>query len=157
MIELEHNKPVDPHDLSQFFKRCGWEEPASATKLEWALAASEEWVVCRLEGEVVGFARSCRLGPLDRVVFDAVVDPRFTYSTLRAEIVALLAMSARRFERVVVFGPRYVHALAPPSTADTFGPLYAPPASAEMYLGRPGSTASDPDPARPNRVSASRS
>ena len=101
MIELERNKPVDTEDLSEFFGRCGWDEPAGATKLEWALAASHEWVVCRLEGELVGFARSCRLGPFDRVVFDAVVDPRFTHTTLRAEMVAVLAVTAGRFERVL--------------------------------------------------------
>jgi hypothetical protein len=138
MIEVERNRPVDAEDLSEFFGRCGWQEPAAATKLEWAMAASDEWVVCRLDGELVGFARSCRLGPLDRVVFDATVDPRFKHSGLRAEIVALLALSARRFERVLVFGQRD-EAPVPLPTVDRFGPVYAPPAPLDSYLGKPRS------------------
>lgn len=138
MIEVERNKPVDPEDLSEFFGRCGWQESAAATKLEWAMAASDEWVVCRLDGELVGFARSCRLGPLDRVVFDALVDPRFKHSGLRAEIVALLALSARRFERVLVFG-QHDEAVVPRPTVDRFGPVYAATAPLDAYLGKPRS------------------
>jgi hypothetical protein len=140
MIEVERNKPVDAQDLSEFFSRCGWEEPGAATKLEWAMAASDEWVVCRQEGELVGFARLCRLGPLDRVVFDALVDPRFKYSLLRAQMVALLAVTAGRFERVLVFG-QPPELQVPFEVAGTFGPLYIPPVTPQMYTGRP----------RPNR------
>ncbi len=137
MIEFERNKPVDTQNLSEFFTRCGWSEPAGAVELEWAIAASDEWVVCRLEGELVGFARSCRLGPLDRVVFDALVDPRFVHSTLRAEMVALLAVGARRFERVIVFGQRQQVAR---STNDRLGPPFIRTATPDMYTGMPRST-----------------
>jgi hypothetical protein len=156
MIEVERNKPVDAEDLSEFFRRCGWEEPAAATKLEWAMAASDEWVVCRLEGELVGFARLCRLGPLDRVVFDALVDPRFKYSLLRAQMVALLAVTAGRFERVLVFG-KPPELRVPPGATDAFGPLYIPPVSPEMYTGKPRPTTPESARRRPNRASASRS
>ena len=136
MIELERNKPVDPQDLSEFFSRCGWDEPAAATKLEWAMAASHEWVACRFDGQLVGFARTCRLGPLDRVVFDAMVDPRFKLTTLRGEMIALLAITARRFERVLVFA-RPIVDLPVPLRSDAYGPFYAPPVTPEMYTGRP--------------------
>jgi hypothetical protein len=157
MIELERNKPVDTEDLSEFFSRCGWDEPAGATKLEWALAASHEWVVCRLEGELIGFARSCRLGAFDRVVFDAVVDPRFTYTTLRSQMVAVLAVTAGRFERVLVFGRRLEEAPALPFGPEAFGPFYAPPVTPDMYTGKPRAAMPEADPSRPNPGAASRS
>lgn len=90
MLELLRNTPIETGDLSEFFARCGWEEPEAATKLEWALAASEEWVVCRLDGELIGFGRALRLNPLRRVVFDVLVDPRFTSTGLGREIRRLL-------------------------------------------------------------------
>ena len=61
MLELERNRPDRNRDLAEFFTRCGWQEPDAGVKLEWALAASEEWVVCKLNGELIGFGRSCRL------------------------------------------------------------------------------------------------
>jgi hypothetical protein len=70
MFEVERNSPIEAGILSEFFARCGWDEPEAATKLEWALAASEEWVVCRLDGQLVGFGRSCRLGGIKPMVFD---------------------------------------------------------------------------------------
>jgi hypothetical protein len=106
MIEVERNNPVDPKTLSEFFARCGWEEPDAAAKLEWALAASEEWVVCRLDGEMIGFGRSCRLGPVKRIVFDLVVDPRFKKTGLRGEIARLLTESAGLMEEVSFFTQR---------------------------------------------------
>jgi hypothetical protein len=157
MIELERNKPVDTEDLSEFFSRCGWDEPAGATKLEWALAASHEWVVCRLEGELIGFARSCRLGAFDRVVFDAVVDPRFTCTTLRSQMVAVLAVTAGRLERVLVFGRRLEQAPALPLGTEAFGPFYAPPVTPDMYTGKPRDAMPEADPPRPSPGDASRS
>jgi hypothetical protein len=103
MLEVEKNIPVDATALTEFFARCGWQEPGSAATVEWALAASVEWVVARYQGELVGFGRSCRLDALNRVVFDAVVDPRFASTGLRGEIVRLLTQGAGRLERVSVF------------------------------------------------------
>jgi len=107
MIEVERNSPVDAGALSEFFSRCGWEEPEGATKLEWALAASEEWVVCRLDGQMIGFGRSCRLGPVKRVVFDLIVDPRFRHTRLRGEIARLLAESTGGMEEISFFTERW--------------------------------------------------
>jgi GNAT superfamily N-acetyltransferase len=90
MLELERNSPLEAVALGEFFARCGWEESEAATKLEWVLAASDEWVVCRLEGQLIGFGRSCRLDGVERVVFDVLVDPRFRGSGLGHEIVRLL-------------------------------------------------------------------
>ena len=138
MLEVERNQPVDMHALTEFFARFGWEEPAAATKLEWAMAAADQWVVCKLDGDLVGFGRSCRLSPLHRVVFDVLVDPRFNASLLRAEIIRLLVSSARGFERVLIFGSMAKPAIqAPPSALHLFGPLYVPAVSADTYLGGP--------------------
>jgi RimJ/RimL family protein N-acetyltransferase len=116
MLELERNSPVETGALTEFFARCGWEQPEAAAKLEWALAASEEWVVCKLDGQLIGFGRSCRLDALQRVVFDVLVDPRFRESGLSGEIVRLLTENAGSLERVSVFS--------------------APVAPPEAYLGK---------------------
>jgi hypothetical protein len=104
MLELERNTPIESGVLSEFFARCGWEEPEGALKLEWALAASEEWVVCRLDGELIGFGRSCRLGGARRVVCDVLVDPRFGETGLGREIVRLLTEEAGISEKVSLAG-----------------------------------------------------
>ena len=103
MFEVERNSPIESGTLSEFFARCGWEEPEAAAKLEWALAGSAEWVVCKLDGQLIGFGRSCRLGAVTRVVFDVLVDPRFRESGLGHEIVRLLSEHAGSFEDVSVF------------------------------------------------------
>ena len=120
MLELERNTPVDAAVLTEFFARCGWEETRSAVELEWALAASAEWVVAKLEGQLIGFGRSCKLDALTRVVFDAMVDPRFISSGLRAEIVRLLTQSAGRLERVSVFDRWKVGISALPSPGEAY-------------------------------------
>jgi hypothetical protein len=120
MLEVEKNTPVDAAVLTEFFARCGWQETRSAAELEWVLAASEEWVVARLEGQLIGFGRSCRLDALNRVVFDAMVDPRFAGSGLRAAIVRLLTQSAGRLERVSVFDRWKVGIPVPPSPAEAY-------------------------------------
>jgi hypothetical protein len=137
MIEVERNSPIEAGALTEFFARCGWQEPGAAVKLEWALAASEEWIACRLDGELVGFGRSCRLDALNRVVFDALVDPRFDESGLRGEIVRLLAENAGGLEVVSVFAERHSKPLAlPPSPEGETGPGYFPAVPPGAYLGR---------------------
>lgn len=137
MIEMERNSAVEPLALAEFFARCGWEEPEAAVKLEWALAASHEWVVCRLDGELIGFGRSCRLSPVRRVVFDLVVDPRFKGTGLRAEIARLLMENARGFEEVTVFSENRV---APPGylpvTSEGTAPGSVPVFPPKVYLGK---------------------
>jgi RimJ/RimL family protein N-acetyltransferase len=103
MLELERNSPIEAIVLSEFFARCGWEESDAATKLEWALAASDEWVVCRLDGQLIGFGRVCRLDPVKRVVFDVLVDPRFKETGLGREIVRLLTENAGSLGDIAVF------------------------------------------------------
>jgi len=116
MLEVERNSPIETVTLTEFFARCGWEQPEAALKLEWALAASDQWIVCKLDGELIGFGRSCRLDALKRVVFDVLVDPRFRNTGLRGEIVRLLTQSAGSLEDVSVF--------------------MVPAASPEAYLGK---------------------
>jgi hypothetical protein len=103
MLELERNSPIEALALSEFFARCGWEESEAATKLEWALAAADEWVVCRLDGQLIGFGRVCRLDPVKRVLFDVLVDPRFKDSGLGLEIVRLLTENVGSLKDVAVF------------------------------------------------------
>jgi hypothetical protein len=103
MVEFEFNRPVDTADLVEFFARCGWEEANAGVKLEWALAASEEWVLCRADGQLIGFGRSCRLGAAKRVMFDVVVDARYRDGILWAQIVHLLSANAGGLEEVSVF------------------------------------------------------
>jgi hypothetical protein len=116
MLEVEHNPPIEAGVLSEFFARCGWEDPEAAAKLGWVLAASKEWVVCRLDGELIGFGCSCRRDPVRRVVFDVLVDPRFMEAGLGGAIARLLTEHAGSFADVVL-----------PS---------APPAPPEAYLGK---------------------
>jgi len=120
MLEVEKNASIDAAALAEFFARCGWQQTGGAAKLEWALAASEEWVVARFEGQLVGFGRSCKLDALNRVVFDAMVDPRFAASGLRLEIVRLLTQSAGRLEKVSVFDRWKVTIPLVPSSGDTY-------------------------------------
>ena len=140
MFELERNSPIETSDLTEFFARCGWQEPGAAAKLEWALAASEEWVVCKLDGQLIGFGRSCRLDALSRVVFDALVDPRFRFSGLRGEIVRLLAEHAGSLEQVTVFSERHVDPLfSAAAQEERAGWGGYPAATAQVYLGKPSS------------------
>ena len=137
MIEVERNNPVDAVTLGEFFARCGWEEPDAVVKLEWALAAADEWVVCRLDGEMIGFGRACRLSPVRRVVFDLVVDPRFRGTGLQAGMARLLAEGAGDLEEVSVFSATWA---APagylPVTKDDTRPGGPATVSPEVYLGK---------------------
>ena len=38
------NPPLDTDQLVILFSRVGWQEPESNSKLEWAVASSEDWV-----------------------------------------------------------------------------------------------------------------
>lgn len=137
MLEVERNTPVETDALVELFQRCGWQEPDAGAKLEWALAASTDWVVCRLDGELVGFGRSCRLDVVKRVVFDVVVDPRFSESGLRGEIVRLLAQSAGRLEEVMVFSERRPRRpMFPPPMVEQPGAGGIPVAPPGAYLGK---------------------
>jgi hypothetical protein len=141
MLEFERNAPIDTEVLADLFSRCGWEEEGANVKLEWVLAASTEWVVCKLDGELIGFGRSCRLGPIKRVVFDVLVDPRYNHTLLRGQIVQLLAQNVGGLEEVSVFTGRRpgAPAQAAPSMAEPVttytGGFYVPPASPDAYLG----------------------
>lgn len=136
MFEVERNSPIDTNVLSEFFTRCGWQESGGAVKLEWALATSEEWVACRLDGQLIGFGRSCRLDAINRVVFDAMVDPRFEDTGLRAEIVRLLTENAGGLEVVSVFTARHANPLASLAALEgEIEPGYFPLAPPEAYLG----------------------
>jgi Acetyltransferase (GNAT) family len=142
MLEFERNTPVDASILAEFFARCGWQELEAGAKLEWALVASEEWVVCRLDGELIGFGRSCRLGPMRRVVFDVLVDSRFQGAGLRREIVRLLSENAGSLEEVSVFTEREAYPLRTLGSAqDDRGPARFREAPPGAYLGKrhPGS------------------
>ena len=140
MLEIERNNPIESAALTEFFSRCGWEEPGAAVVLEWALAASEEWVACRLDGELIGFGRSCRLDPVHRVVFDALVDPRFERTGLRGEIIRALTEHAGGMEVVSVIDKHYVNPLSASSESEgEREPGYFPSAPRGAYLGR-GST-----------------
>jgi hypothetical protein len=137
MLELERNSPIESGVLAEFFARCGWQEPDASAKLEWVLAASEEWVVCRLDGQLIGFGRSCRLDPAKRVVFDVLVDPRFRESGLRLEIVRLLTEHVGTFEDVSIFSQRQADPLGPSALQGSdLRPWHAPVVPPGTYLGR---------------------
>jgi hypothetical protein len=137
MLEVVRNSPIEAEALTEFFARCGWRERDAAAKLEWALAASEEWVVCKLDGQLIGFGRSCRLDPVKRVVFDVVVDPRFEDSGFQSAIVRLLTENAGGLEEVSVFSDRQAKLLGFPSApGGETDPGSLPAVSPTAYLGR---------------------
>jgi hypothetical protein len=137
MLEFERNSPIETTILAEFFARCGWEEFEAGTKLEWVLAASEEWVTCRLDGELIGFGRSCRLGPVQRVVCDVLVDTRFQGNGLRREIVRLLSENVGSLEEVSVFTERQAHPLGSlPASERELTSGHLPDAPPGAYLGR---------------------
>ena len=103
MFEFEHNPPMDAVALAALFARSGWEEAESPLKLEWAIAASHEWVTCTVEGELVAFGRSYQLDALRKLVFDVVVDERYRGYGLADEIVGRLAANTPGLQEVAVF------------------------------------------------------
>jgi hypothetical protein len=85
---------------------------------------------------VVGFGRSCRLGPVSRVVFDVLVDARFHGRGLRAEILRLLTQDSGLLEEVSIYEDRHPIPLEPAEDREKpglGGPRWA---SAETYLGK---------------------
>lgn len=138
MVEFEFNNPVDTADLTEFFARCGWEEVDAGVKLEWALASSEDWVVCREEGQLVGFGRSYRLNPLKRMVFDVVVDVRFRQGGLKERIIGLLSAGAGRMEDVTVFSAGWSSSPGRGAAGEreVGGPAEIPEAPTGAYLGK---------------------
>jgi hypothetical protein len=151
MLEFERNSAVDVAVLGEFFARCGWQEVDAEAKLEWVLAASVEWVLCKLDGDLIGFGRSCRLGPMNRVVFDVLVDSRFRGSWLSHEIVRLLSESAGRLEEVSVFREGEAHPLGFPQAApDELESDALPKAPPGAYLGRRHNSSMAEEPAGPN-------
>jgi GNAT superfamily N-acetyltransferase len=117
MFEVEHNPRLEPTHLAEFLDRCGWEDPQAATKLGWLLAAPGEWVVCRLDGEMIGFGRSTGSSRFRQGVVSVLVDPRYQNAGLGAAMLRLLARS-----------PVASLALSRPAI---------PSAPADAYLGRP--------------------
>ena len=142
MLEFERNSPIETAILAEFFARCGWREGEAGAKLEWALAASEEWVICKLDGELIGFGRSCRLGPVKRVVFDVLVDSRFQGRGLRSEIVRLLSENAGSFEEILVFMSQHSHPPGSVPESDLWSG-HVPEAPPGAYLGRNHPAAGD--------------
>jgi len=133
MLEFEHNPDVDTVALAEFFVSVGWEESEAAPKLEWALAASDDWISCLLEGEIVGFGRTFRLDPHRKVMFDVVVDERFRALGLAEEIMRRLAevVPAAEFQ---VFRRGSEAELGPHSWAEAR--YRVPNAPADAYTGR---------------------
>jgi hypothetical protein len=136
MLEFEFNTPVETATLVEFFTRCGWTDSEAGAKLEWAMAASDQWVLCKLDGEVIGFGRSCRLGPLNRIVFDVLVDERFRGRGLRSEIVRLLSQDAGRFEKVSVYSERSRFPLEIAGSGSASKSHGVPLAAPDTYLGK---------------------
>ncbi len=140
MVEFEFNSRVDMVSLVEFFARCGWDELGADVKLEWALASSEDWVVCRADGELIGFGRSCRLDAFRRVVFDVLVDTRYREVGLSDQIVALLSASAGGLEEVSVFTqsdpPPALSAIPVASEDYRQGSVGIPEAPLGAYLGK---------------------
>ena len=103
MFEFAYNEPLETAALAELFSRLGWDEEDSVPKLEWAMRASEEWVTCRVEGELVGFGRTFRLDSMHKLVFDVVVDQRFEDFGVADEIVRRLALGGSDLQEVAVF------------------------------------------------------
>jgi len=103
VFDFKYNPPVDSTVLADFFKRNGWRETEPGLKMEWAIASSDEWVTCTVEGELVGFGRSCSLGSGRKMLFDVIVDKRFTGQGLDDEIIRLLVEGSQETEEVAVF------------------------------------------------------
>jgi hypothetical protein len=91
MFEYTQDAAIDVDVLAGLFQRVGWSDADSSCKLEWAMAASERWITCEVEGELIGFGRLYKVDSLVKLVFDVVVDERFQDFGVDAEIVRMLA------------------------------------------------------------------
>ena len=139
MLEFELNVPVDTGLSEALFSRAGWRESEPTAKLGWVLAASDEWVTCKIDGQLIGFGRSCRFGPARRVLFDVIVDEPYQGRGVEREIVRILVVNTRGLEEVSIFSEHQAYPLAlqtPESMEEGFGPRWIPLAPAGAYLGR---------------------
>jgi ribosomal protein S18 acetylase RimI-like enzyme len=134
MLEFQHNEDLDAAALAEFFNRVGWEESDSTSKVEWAIASSDDWIVCRLEGELVGFGRTFRLDPRRKVMFDVVVDERFRGIGLVEEIIRRLAETLPAAEFQVFTGRQEGYKRGATSWAEVG--YEVPEASPDTYTGR---------------------
>ena len=134
MFEFAYNEPHDSTALAELFNREGWEEDESESKLDWAMAASEDWVTCRVEGELVGFGRTYRLDASHKLVFDVVVDERFEAFGVGDEIVRRLALGGSRLQEVAVFRREEADVLGAVLVWHDAG-YPVPPAKPDTYVG----------------------
>lgn len=133
MLEFEQNEELDPTTLADFFVRLGWKEPEGARRIEWVIEASDDWVVCRLEGEMVGFGRTFRLDPQRKIMFDVLVDERFRALGLVEEIMRRLTQGVSTLTEFQVFRREQQ---APWPLPGEVGLRYsAPEASPDTYTG----------------------
>ena len=109
-FEYAQDAPVDVDALAGLFERVGWCDADSCSKLEWAMAASERWVTCEVEGELVGFGRLYKVDALIKLVFDVVVDQRFQGFGVDTEIVRMLAGDVIGMHDVQIFRTEAVRA-----------------------------------------------
>lgn len=134
ILEFLHNEELDPVALAEFFTRLGWDESERTLKLEWAIASSDDWIVCVLEDELVGFGRTFSLDPRRKVMFDVVVDERFKGYGLAEEIMRRLADTRPAAEFQVFGGGAGARARSGPRVEVDYE---VPEASPETYTGRP--------------------
>lgn len=134
MLDFQHNENLDPAALAEFFVRVGWEETETTSKIEWAIASSDDWIVCRLEGELIGFGRTVSLDPRRKVMFDVVVDERFRGLGLMEEIMRRLAETLPAAEFQLFTGGQYGFTQGVTPWAEVG--YEAPEASPGTYTGR---------------------
>lgn len=127
-FEYAQDAPIDVDALAGLFERAGWCDAESCSKLEWAMAASERWVTCEVEGKLVGFGRLYKVDALIKLVFDVVVDERFRGFGVDAEIVRLLAGDVTGMHDVQIFRTEAVR----PASIEGYDVPEAPPGT---YVG----------------------
>lgn len=133
MLEFEQNEELDPAALAEFFVRQGWKEPDGASRIEWVIEASDDWVVCWLEGEMVGFGRTFQLDPRRKIMFDVLVDERFRALGLVEEIMRRLTQGVSDLTEFQVFRREQQTPWPFPGAAGLgYG---APDASPDTYTG----------------------
>jgi len=110
MLEVERNPNIEPSVFTEFLARCGWEDPEAAAKLGWLLAASEHWIVCKVDGEMIGFGRTTPVHEPPGASMSVLVDPRFGDTGLRGAIAYLLV---ERRESLALVPPTSLPAAAP--------------------------------------------
>ena len=91
MVAFTHNAPLDLDVLTDLFSRSGWSVDEPERAVEWAVAASDSWIACVVDEELVAFGRTCRLDELRSLACDVVVDERYRGLGLEEEIIRRLA------------------------------------------------------------------